>query len=69
VINITATRPPGNVGMVNARSLSSAFVVAHPNTNKEEAVKLWESQPKRHQASSHIDLETRLLWITAPRPQ
>jgi hypothetical protein len=68
VINIDATSPLGNVGMVIARSISSAYVVAHPNTNKQEAVRFWENQPKLDKLRPpHIQLETQLLWITAPK--
>lgn len=67
VINIDATSQPGNVGMVTARSISSAYVVAHPNTNRHEAVKLWEMRPTiGRQRGANEKLETQLLWITAP---
>ncbi len=67
VININVTSPPGNVGMVQARSISSAYVVPHHNRSRQEAVRLWEMQPKLEQKrGAHARLETRLLWIAAP---
>jgi len=68
VVNIDGTSPPGNVGMVVARSISSAYVVAHPNSDRQQAVMFWENQPKLgHARPPHVTLETRLLWIAAPK--
>ncbi len=67
VINISVTSPPGNVGMVQARSISSAYVMPYHNRSGQEAVKVWEMQPKLEQVrGAHARLETFLLWIAAP---
>lgn len=67
VINIDAMSPPGNVGMVTTRSISSAYVYTHPTSNKQEAISAWQRQPKIDQyRPPHITLETQLLWVAAP---
>ena len=64
VIHINATSPYGNAGMVVARSISSAFVVAHPGANGREAIMAWMSSPKLFQdRPPHVRLETQFIWI------
>jgi hypothetical protein len=67
VLNVDATSPPGNVGMVVARSISSSYVVAHPNSDGRQAVMFWEDQPKlENPRPAHTRREVYLLWIRAP---
>lgn len=67
VIRIDEVSPPGIVGGVVTRSVSSAFIFTHPNNNREEAIQAWERQPKIEAfRPPHVKLRISLTWIPAP---
>jgi hypothetical protein len=67
VVNVESRAPPGNVGMVTARSLNSAYVVAHPDKNETEAVKAFRLRSTiRMVMQPGQSMETRLRWVATP---
>jgi hypothetical protein len=66
VININATSPPGSVGMVISRSVSSAYVIPS-STDRKQAVKLFDNTRRwEMNRPSQSQLEIQLLWVSPP---
>jgi hypothetical protein len=69
VVNVDAVSPLGNVGMVVARTVSSAFVLPCPNGNPQQVIQAWVREPRFENARPpHVQLETRFLVIAPKAP-
>jgi hypothetical protein len=64
VIYVNAMSPPGNVGMVVARSVSSASVFEFAGSRSSDAMAAWERRPRLEWGRPlHVLLETQFFWI------
>jgi len=67
VINIDSRSPPGNVGMVTARNVNSAYVIARDDKDRDAAVRYFQNRPAlRSTPTASGGVEPRLLWFAAP---
>jgi hypothetical protein len=67
VINIEASSPSGNVGMVVARSVNSSYVIPEPSADMAQALFKFDNGDKlRSGFQAHRTIQTRLLWIAVP---
>lgn len=64
VVVISVTAPPGNVGMVQSRQVTSAYVIPSPDGNRQAAVLNFTSAPRiMTGGGAHLSHEERLYWV------
>jgi hypothetical protein len=67
VVTVEVTCPPGNVGMVRAKSLGEVLVRPHPNGNRQEAIDAWLRMPKlTRDRPYHNTTEELYYWFAPP---
>lgn len=58
---------PGNVGMINARSVTSSFVRSYLTSSKQDAISRWQLEPQlTWNGGANDTCEQLLFWVPVP---
>lgn len=67
VIVVHTSTFPGNVGMVNARSVTSSFVRSYLTSSKQDAISRWQLEPQlTWNGGANDTCEQLLFWVPVP---